>query len=81
MSDSCHLYRVLNVEIGVECQIFVIVVFLNLGRVLQYEAHTRQYKGALTQKRSFLLNCTTVVFRFKEVFGNSKNLPSIENIP
>ena len=51
MSGSCHLYRVLNVEIGVECQIFVIFIFLNFGRVLQYGAHTRHYMGALTQKR------------------------------
>ena len=27
MSDSCHLNRALNVENGVECQIFVIVIF------------------------------------------------------
>ena len=27
-SSSCHLERALNVEIGVECQIFVIVSFL-----------------------------------------------------
>ena len=25
MSDSCHLDRALNMKIGVECQIFVIV--------------------------------------------------------
>ena len=75
MSGSCHLYRVLNVEIGVECQIFVIFIFLNFGRVLQYGAHTRHYMGALTQKRLFLVVCTTVVFRFKEVFGNSKIFP------
>ena len=29
MSGSCHLDSALNVEIGVECQIFVIVVFFN----------------------------------------------------
>ena len=28
MSGSCHLDRALNVQIGVECQIFVIVKFL-----------------------------------------------------
>ena len=39
MSGACHLDRVLNVEIGVECQIFVIVTFLtaaefyNLGHI------------------------------------------------
>ena len=51
MSSSCHLDRASNVEIGVECQIFVIV--------LQFGAHSRYYKGALTQKRSFLVICTT----------------------
>ena len=29
MSGSCHLDRTSNVEIGVECQIFVIVIFFN----------------------------------------------------
>lgn len=59
MSGSCHLDRASNVEIGVECQIFVIVIFFNCGRVLQFGAHSRYYKGALTQKRSFLVICTT----------------------
>ena len=49
----------LNVEIGVECQIFVIVIFFNCSWVLQFGAHSRYYKGALTQKRSFLVICTT----------------------
>ena len=51
MSGSCHLDRASNVEIGVECQIFVIVIFFNCGRVLQFGEHLRHYKGALTQKR------------------------------
>ena len=58
MSGSCHLDRASNVKIGVECQIFVIVIFFNCGRVLQFGAHSRYYKGALTQKRSFLVICT-----------------------
>ena len=39
MSGSCHLDRASNVEIGGECQIFVIVIFLtaaefyNLGHI------------------------------------------------
>ena len=39
MSGSCHLDRALNVKIGVECQIFVIIIFLtavefyNLGHI------------------------------------------------
>ena len=54
MSGSCHLDRALNVEICVEYQIFVIVIFFNCShQVLQFGAHSRYYKGALTQKRSF----------------------------
>ena len=45
MSGSCHLDRASNVEIGVECQIFVIVIFFNCGRVLQFGAHSRYYIG------------------------------------
>ena len=59
MSGSCHLDRASNVEIGVEFQIFVIIIFFNCGRVLQFGAHSRYYKDALTQKRSFLVICTT----------------------
>ena len=59
MSGSYHLDRASNVEIGVECQIFVIVIFFNCSRVLQFGAHTRYHKDALTQKRSFLVVCTT----------------------
>ena len=60
MSGSCHLNRASNVEIGVECQIFVIVIFFNCDHVLQFGAHSWYYKGALTQKRSFLVICITV---------------------
>ena len=31
MSGSCHLDRASNVEIGVECQIFVIVIFFTVS--------------------------------------------------
>ena len=51
MSGSCHLDRPSNVEIGAESQIFVIVIFFNCSRVLQFGAHSRYYNGALTQKR------------------------------
>ena len=51
MSGSCHFDRGANVEIGVECQIFVIVILFNCRRVLQFGAHSRYYKGALTEKR------------------------------
>ena len=54
MSGSCHLDRALNVQIGVECQIFVIVIFFKCDQVLQFGANSRYYKGTLTQKRSFL---------------------------
>ena len=59
MSGSCHLDRSLNVEIGAEYQIFVIVIFFNCGQVLQFGAHTKYHEGALNQKRSFLVLCTT----------------------
>ena len=58
MSGSCHLERASNVEIGVECQIFVII-FFNCSRVLQFGVDSRYYKGVVTQKRSFLVLCTT----------------------
>ena len=64
MSGSCHFDRASNVKIGVECQIFVIVIFFNCDRVLQFGAHSRYYEGALTQKRSFLVICTTFRFDF-----------------
>ena len=67
MSGSYDLDRASNVKIGVEWQIFVIVIFFNCSRVLQFEAHSRYYKGALTQKRSFLVICTT----FRSAFGVS----------
>ena len=70
MSCSCHLDKASNVEIGVECQIFVIVIFYKCGQVLQFGAHSRYYKGALTQKRSFLVLCTT--FRSDFHFGWKK---------
>ena len=41
MSGSCHLDRASNVEIGVKCQIFVIVIFFYCGRVLQSGAHSK----------------------------------------
>ena len=59
MSGSCHLDRASNVEIGVECQIFVIVIFFNFSRVLQFGAHSKYFTGAVTQKRSILVICTT----------------------
>ena len=47
MSGSFHLDRVPNIEIGVECQIFVIVIVFNCGQVLQFGAHSKYCKGAL----------------------------------
>ena len=60
MSGSCHLDRASIVEIGVECQIFVIVIFFDCGRALHSGANSRYYEGALTQKTSFLVICTTL---------------------
>ena len=57
MSDSCHLKSAFNVEIGVESQIFFHIVIC--GRILQFGAHSRYAKDTLTQKRSFLVICTT----------------------
>ena len=51
--------QIVNDEIGVECQIFVIVVFFICSQVLQFGAHSRYHNGALTQKRLFLVICTT----------------------
>ena len=51
MSGSCRLDTALNVEIDVECQIFVIDIFFNSDQVLQFVAHARYHKGALAQKR------------------------------
>ena len=64
MPGLCHLDRASNVKIGVECQIFVIVIFFNCSRVLQFQAHSRYYKGALIQKRYFLVICTTFISAF-----------------
>ena len=64
MSGSCHLDRASSVENGVECQIFVIDIFFNCYGVLQFGAYSRYYKGALTQKRSFLVVCRTFRFDF-----------------
>ena len=43
MTGSCHLDRVSDVEIDVECQIFVVVVFFNCSQVLQFGAHSRDH--------------------------------------
>ena len=43
---SCYLDRAYNVEIGVECQIFVILTFFNCSQVLQFEAHSRYHISA-----------------------------------
>ena len=64
MSGSCHLDRALNVKIDIQCKIFIISIFFNCSWVLQIGAHSRYYKGALTQKWSFLVMCTT----FRSVF-------------
>ena len=59
ISGSCHLDRASNVKIVIECQIFVIVIFINCSRVLQVRAHSRYHKDALTQMGSILVICTT----------------------
>ena len=79
MFGSCHLDRASNVEIGVECQIFVIVIFFNCSRVLQFGAHSRYYKGALTQKRSFLGICTTFRYDFYVGWKNQNKHSSLNS--
>ena len=49
ISGSCHLDRVLNV---------IYFLLLSCRQVLQFVAHSMYCKGALTQKRSFLVICT-----------------------
>jgi hypothetical protein len=60
MSGSCHLDRASNVQTGVECQIFVIVIFFNCNQVLQFGAHSSE----LTQKRSFLGIMIMIMIKF-----------------
>ena len=79
MSGSCHLDKALNVEIGVECQIFVIVIFFNCSRVLQFGASSRYYKGALTQKRSFLVTCTTFTSAFHVSWKNQNKHSTLKS--
>ena len=64
MSGSGHLDRASHVEIGIGCQIFVIVIFFNCSRVLQFGAHSRYYEGASTQKKHFLVICTILRYHF-----------------
>jgi hypothetical protein len=63
MSGSCHLDTSSNVEIGVECQIFVIVIFfltlLSFTIWVTFKADSEYYKGTLTKKRSLLVLCIT----------------------
>ena len=37
MSGSCHLDKASNVKIGVECQIFVVVIFLTAAEFYNLE--------------------------------------------
>ena len=39
MSGSCYLDKALNVEIGVECQIFVTVIFFDCGNYFYNLGH------------------------------------------
>ena len=57
MSGSCHLDRASNFEIGAESQIFV--TYCYLFQLVPSFSIWGTFKGALTQKRSFLVICTT----------------------
>ena len=70
MSDSVHLDRASNIKIGVECQIFVIVVFFNCSRVLQFGVHSRYHNGELAQKSLFLAIVTTFRSAFHACWKN-----------
>ena len=56
MFSSCHLERASNVEIGVECQIFLIVIFLTATEF--YNLGHTQGIIKLPQSRSFVVLCT-----------------------
>ena len=58
-SGSCHFDRSSNDEFSIEFLIIVIVMFVNCSQALKFGAPSRYYKGVLTQKKSFLLLCTT----------------------
>ena len=73
MSGSCHL------DMAWECQnwcwMFVFVIFFKCVQCLRFGAHSRCYKDALTQKRSFLVIC--IIFRFDFHVGwKNQNLDS-----
>ena len=53
-------------------QMFDIVIFFNCGQVLQFGAYFRYYKGALTQKISFVVVCTTFRSDFHVSWKNQK---------
>ena len=61
LSASCHLDRALNVEIGVECQIFVIVDFFKCGQELG--ADSRYYKGASTLHKEIIFSYLYLYFQ------------------
>ena len=79
MSGSCHLDRASNVELGVECWIFVIIIFFNCNEVLQFGELSRYYKGALTQKRSFLVIHATFRSDFGVNWKNHNNYSSLHS--
>ena len=58
-----------SVECPNWCWMSNICYLFNCGRVLQFGAHSR-YKGALTQKRSFLVICTTFRSYFRVSWKN-----------
>ena len=70
MSGSHHLDRVSNVKIGIECQIFVIVIFFNCDQVLQFGAYLRYYRGNCSFTGKFLLLLKYRVHDYREI--NSK---------
>ena len=66
--------RASNLKNCVESQIFVIVIFLTVDEFYNLGHIERFYKGALTQKRSFLLVCTTFRSDFHVKWKKSKQI-------
>ena len=61
MSGSCHLDRASNFKLVLNVKY---LLFSSFSTVAEFVAHSRYYKDALTQIRSFLVICATSSFDF-----------------
>ena len=55
--------------LNIKC--LLLLYFFTCSQVLQFWAHSRYYKGALTQKRSFLVISTTLRSNFHSTLNSS----------